>query len=155
MNSISRKLISIIFIVFFVLFVNTLSLKALTQKGSAQKESDEFILFIVDFSNSMTEKLHGTKKINMVLDTMQELLPKIPPDKRVGLRVYGHKGGIMMIRKVLGMGASAMDTVISCPFLPKEDGFQVIKHEETHQFHQKQVSQGSRIYQDSRRIHLR
>lgn len=36
----------------------------------------------------------------------------------------------MMIRKVLGMGASAMDTVISCPFLPKEDGFQVIKHEE-------------------------
>ena len=35
-----------------------------------------------------------------------------------------------MIKKVLGMGASAMDTVISCPFLPKEDGFQVVEHEE-------------------------
>lgn len=54
---------------------------------------EEFILFIVDFSNSMTEKLHGTTKINMVLDTMQEILPLLPPEKRVGLRVYGHKGG--------------------------------------------------------------
>ena len=35
-----------------------------------------------------------------------------------------------MIKKVLGMGASAMDTVISCPFLPKEDAFQVVEHEE-------------------------
>ncbi len=108
MNSISRKLISIIFIVFFVLFVNTLSLKALTQKGSAQKESDEFILFIVDFSNSMTEKLHGTKKINMVLDTMQELLPQISPDKRVGLRVYGHKGGNF----IPGMACNASSLIV-------------------------------------------
>ena len=64
--------------------------------GYAQKQDDEFILFIVDFSNSMTEKLHGTQKINMVLDTMQLLLPQIPDNKRVGLRVYGHKGGYML-----------------------------------------------------------
>ena len=32
-------------------------------QGHAQKESEEeFVLFIVDFSNSMSEKLHGTKK---------------------------------------------------------------------------------------------
>ena len=66
-------------------------------QGHAQKESEEeFVLFIVDFSNSMSEKLHGTKKINMVLDTMQELLPQLPPEKRVGLRVYGHKGGYLI-----------------------------------------------------------
>ena len=92
-----------------MLFVNTLSSKALIQKGSAIKENDEeFILFIVDFSNSMTEKLHGTKKINMVLDTMQELLPQVPQDKRVGLRVYGHKGGYFMP----GMACKASSLIV-------------------------------------------
>lgn len=96
MNYFYRKLIYIL-IVFFTLFVNTLAVKCAVQKGCAAIDSDEeFILFIVDFSNSMTEKLHGTQKINMVLDTMQELLPKLPENKRVGLRVYGHKGGYAM-----------------------------------------------------------
>ena len=96
MNYIYRKILYI-FIVFFILFVNTLAVKGNIQKGCAVKDSDEeFILFIVDFSNSMTEKLHGTQKINMVLDTMQELLPKLPENQRVGLRVYGHKGGFAM-----------------------------------------------------------
>ena len=58
--------------------------------------SEDFVLFIVDFSNSMTERLNGTQKINMVLDTMQELLPQIPNDTRIGLRVYGHKGGYFL-----------------------------------------------------------
>ena len=74
-------------------FVNTSFANSQVQQAFAQKDNqDEFVLFIVDFSNSMTERLHGTKKINMVLDTMQVLLPQIPKDKRVGLRVYGHKG---------------------------------------------------------------
>jgi len=82
-----------LFILFFILFVNTLSGETQIQKAFAEKDNqEEFILFIVDFSNSMTEHLHGTKKINMVLDTMQELLPQIPKNQRVGLRVYGHKG---------------------------------------------------------------
>ena len=96
MNYLHRKTIYI-FIVFFTLFVNTLAVNSNTQKGCAVKNTDEeFILFIVDFSNSMTEKLHGTQKINMVLDTMQEILPKLPENQRVGLRVYGHKGGFAM-----------------------------------------------------------
>lgn len=92
-----------IFMLILLIFcgvVNTffLSEKAFSSSinGYAQKQDDEFILFIVDFSNSMTEKLHGTQKINMVLDTMQLLLPQIPDNKRVGLRVYGHKGGYML-----------------------------------------------------------
>ncbi len=99
MKNYSRKLtyITYIFIIFFTTFVNTLAEKPLLQKAYAQQSSnEEFILFIVDFSNSMTEKLHGTKKINMVFDTMQALLPMIPKDKRVGLRVYGHKGGYLL-----------------------------------------------------------
>ena len=108
MNIFSRKLISI-FIIFFMLFVNTLQVKSSVQKASAQKNNnEEFVLFIVDFSNSMTEKLHGTKKINMVMDTMQELLPQIPPDKRVGLRVYGHKGGYI----VPGMACKASSLIV-------------------------------------------
>lgn len=75
---------------------------------TAQKGDEEFILFIVDFSNSMTEKLNGTKKINMVLDTMQDLLPKLPPSQRVGLRVYGHKGGYMMP----GMACKASSLIV-------------------------------------------
>ena len=61
-----------------------------------ESSDEEFILFIIDFSSSMTERLNGTKKINMVLETMQNLLPQINQNKRVGLRVYGHKGGFLL-----------------------------------------------------------
>ena len=103
MSKLLHKRFLFLFLILLVLagVVNSSNLllkaNAFVQKAHAQKESDEeFILFIVDFSNSMTEKLNGTKKINMVLDTMQELLPLLPPDKRVGLRVYGHKGGYLI-----------------------------------------------------------
>jgi len=107
-NFYSRKLI-IIFIVLFTLFVKGVGVNSAPQKGCAVKDSDEeFVLFIVDFSNSMSEKLHGTKKINMMLDTMQELLPQIPKNQRVGLRVYGHKGGYM----VPGMACKASSLLV-------------------------------------------
>lgn len=92
-----------IFMLILLIFCGVVNTFFLSEKafcssinGYAQKQDDEFILFIVDFSNSMTEKLHGTQKINMVLDTMQLLLPQIPDNKRIGLRVYGHKGGYML-----------------------------------------------------------
>lgn len=78
------------------------------QKAGVENNGEEYVLFIVDFSNSMSEKLNGTKKINMVLDTMQELLPKLPPNKRVGLRVYGHKGGFA----VPGMACKASSLIV-------------------------------------------
>lgn len=55
--------------------------------------SEERILFIMDFSNSMTEYLEGKEKVYMMLDTMARILPNINPDTQVGLRVYGHKSG--------------------------------------------------------------
>ncbi len=63
--------------------------------AAAAYEENEAILFIVDFSNSMAEKFRGVKKIDMVLDTISELLPDIPKNQKVGLRVYGHKGGFL------------------------------------------------------------
>lgn len=92
-----------------ILFSGLISIGA-PKECKAQKSNadEEFILFIVDFSNSMTEKLNGTKKINMVLDTMQDLLPKLPANKRVGLRVYGHKGGYMMP----GMACKASSLIV-------------------------------------------
>lgn len=54
---------------------------------------DEKILFILDFSNSMTEEIHGEKKVDLMLKTMGQILPTINKTTWVGLRVYGHRMG--------------------------------------------------------------
>ena len=54
---------------------------------------DEKILFILDFSESMTEELQGKRKIDLMLNTMAQILPTINKKTWVGLRVYGHKIG--------------------------------------------------------------
>jgi Ca-activated chloride channel family protein len=41
----------------------------------------------------MTEPLEGSRKVDMMLDTMKQILPKINPNAWVGLRVYGHRMG--------------------------------------------------------------
>ncbi len=55
------------------------------------------ILFILDFSNSMNEYLDGARKVDLMLNTMAGIIPQIPPDTQVGLRVYGHKSGFTPI----------------------------------------------------------
>ncbi len=54
---------------------------------------NEKILFILDFSQSMTEELQGKRKIDLMLNTMAQILPTINKKTWVGLRVYGHKIG--------------------------------------------------------------
>lgn len=54
---------------------------------------NEKVLFILDFSNSMSEYLDGRRKVDLMIDTMRDLLPKLNPNMSVGLRVYGHKMG--------------------------------------------------------------
>ena len=56
-------------------------------------ESEERTLFILDFSNSMSEFLDGQSKADMMLDTMKKLLMSINPKSFIGLRVYGHRMG--------------------------------------------------------------
>lgn len=55
--------------------------------------SDERILFILDFSNSMDEYLEGKRKVDLMVDTMKKILPALNPNLSVGLRVYGHRMG--------------------------------------------------------------
>ena len=56
-------------------------------------QNSEKILFIMDFSNSMNERLHGTKKVDMMVNTMARILADINPNTMVGLRIYGHRLG--------------------------------------------------------------
>lgn len=86
-----KKFVSIFLLtlIFFCSNVNT----SLGQDLNISNKN-EMILFIVDFSNSMSEKIKGIKKIDMVLDTVTQILPSIPSNQRIGLRVYGHKSGI-------------------------------------------------------------
>ena len=60
---------------------------------SYQNEPSEKILFILDFSSSITEYLDGVSKLDLMLDTMTKILPQIDKNIAVGLRVYGHKSG--------------------------------------------------------------
>lgn len=51
------------------------------------------VLFIVDFSNSMNEKMGDKTKLQVAIDTLTSILPQIPQNVQTGLRVYGHRGG--------------------------------------------------------------
>lgn len=48
------------------------------------------LLFVIDFSNSMSEYINNQTKANQVKELMATILPQISPDTKVGLRVYGH-----------------------------------------------------------------
>lgn len=54
----------------------------------------ERIIFIVDFSNSMTEKIDGKRKIDIAISTLEKILPQLPKDVYVGFRAYGHRSGM-------------------------------------------------------------
>ena len=54
---------------------------------------NEKILFILDFSQSMTEEINGERKVDLMLKTMAQILPTINKNAWVGMRVYGHRNG--------------------------------------------------------------
>ena len=54
------------------------------------KSSGDKLLFVIDFSNSMTEYINNQTKANQVKELMTKILPQISTDTKVGLRVYGH-----------------------------------------------------------------
>lgn len=62
-------------------------------KSSLNFDSGEKILFILDFSNSMSEYLDGSRKVDLMISTLKSILPNINPNTSIGLRVYGHKMG--------------------------------------------------------------
>ena len=65
---------------------------------SAEKvNTNEKLLFILDFSNSMNEYLEGRRKVDLMIDTMRSILPNLSKNISVGLRVYGHRTGFTPI----------------------------------------------------------
>ena len=58
-----------------------------------QIKNDEKILFILDFSNSMSEYIDDEPKYVLMIRTVKNLLKTIPQQTQIGLRVYGHRGG--------------------------------------------------------------
>ena len=75
-------------------------------KHAGMGNTDEKILFIVDFSNSMNEYLNGEKKINTAINVLTSIISKLDPKICVGLRVYGHKNGFNQI-----LGCTASDLI--------------------------------------------
>lgn len=67
-------------------------------KNVSKTKADEQIIFIVDFSNSMNETIAGVPKIDIARSTLAEILPKIPPNIKTGLRVYGHRNGFTYLQ---------------------------------------------------------
>ncbi len=50
-------------------------------------------VFILDYSNSMNERIAGETKYNILRRCFNNLVSKIPDDIPVGVRVYGHRWG--------------------------------------------------------------
>lgn len=63
-----------------------------------QYEDGSYVLFIMDFSNSMNEKMGSKTKLQVALETLTVLLPKIPDNVKTGLRVYGYKVGFTYLQ---------------------------------------------------------
>lgn len=63
-------------------------------------EEGAHILFIVDFSNSMNDKMRMEQrtKMQVALDTLAVILPKIPSNIKTALRVYGYKAGFTYLQ---------------------------------------------------------
>lgn len=51
------------------------------------------VIFIIDYSNSMNEKIGNKTKLELAVNTVSELMEKVPKDVNVGLRVYGFEHG--------------------------------------------------------------
>ena len=73
------------------------NLSTLTDKITSSQKSSE-ILFIVDYSNSMNDTIGSKTKLDMARNTLAEIIPKIPPSTKVGLRIYGHKAGFTYLQ---------------------------------------------------------
>ena len=67
--------------------------KTYEYKPSETISTREKILFILDLSNSMNEKIGGRTKLDIAISTLKETLQMLPPHAEVGMRVYGHKTG--------------------------------------------------------------
>ena len=78
--------LALFFIMFFVQVKNT---------NSQSQDNRENILIILDDSNSMGDSIDVGRKIDVARGTINQVLRELPPNVCVGLRVFGHKNGIL------------------------------------------------------------
>ena len=56
--------------------------------------TDDYTLFILDYSNSMNEFLLEKSKYEMLLESMKYILSRMSDTNKIGLRLYGQRWGI-------------------------------------------------------------
>lgn len=89
-----KKLILILILFAMPAFAGSYGVYTPDTYSADEVQEDERILFILDFSNSMSEYLDGRRKVDLMIDTMKSLLPNMNKNISVGLRVYGHRMGL-------------------------------------------------------------
>lgn len=90
-NNYSMRILFILMLLSMPVFAGNYNIY---QAGDVPDLNDgERVLFILDFSNSMSEYLDGKRKVDLMINTMKNILPNLNPNISVGLRVYGHKMG--------------------------------------------------------------
>lgn len=79
------------FLLFLILVViPVFAYEVYSPENYKYESAGDKLLFVIDFSNSMTAYLNNQTKTNQVKELMATILPQISPDTKVGLRVYGH-----------------------------------------------------------------
>lgn len=68
------------------------------EENTSKFDNASKILFIIDFSNSMNDKINGRRKIDIAIDTLSSILPKINSNVQTGLRIYGHRTGLTYLQ---------------------------------------------------------
>jgi len=71
------------------------------------------VLFIIDASGSMAQKIDGKEKMTSAKDSILNFVNKLPKDAKVGIRVYGHKGTGSDSDKALSCSSSELIYPIS------------------------------------------
>ena len=78
------------FLLILVFIIPVFAYEVYMPNEFSYKNSGDNLLFVVDFSNSMSEYLQHKTKSNQVKEMLSRVLPQISEDTKVGMRVYGH-----------------------------------------------------------------
>ena len=78
------------FLIFLITAIPVFAYNLYTPDEYKYSPDGDKLLFVLDFSNSMTDYIEHKTKINQVKDLMHYILPQISADTKIGMRVYGH-----------------------------------------------------------------
>ena len=79
-----------ILLILILLFLPVFAYEVYNPENYKYSEQGDKLLFVVDFSNSMGEYLEHKSKVSQVKALLNQVLPQISPETKVGIRVYGH-----------------------------------------------------------------